>query len=99
MILSVSTLIIGSGAAIPSSVVNLSIGSVPSLQIAHIGQAAGDGGGGGHGRTHQVRPAALALAALEIAVRGRGTALARRQLVGIHGEAHRAAGFAPLEAR
>src|SRR4051794_39181258 len=40
----------------------------------------------------------IALAALEIAVRGRGTALARHELVWIHRKAHRAAGFSPVEA-
>ena len=44
-----------------------------------------------------VRPAA-ALAALEVAVRGGGAALAGAELVGVHGEAHRAAGHPPLEA-
>src|SRR3954465_4585653 len=38
------------------------------------------------------------LAALEIAVRSRGTALAGRELVGIHRKAHRATGFTPVEA-
>ena len=38
-----------------------------------------------------------ALAALEIAVRGRGADLATLELVGVHGQAHRAAGAAPLE--
>jgi hypothetical protein len=48
------------------------------------------------GLTRWVRPPALA--ALEIAVRGRGAALARLELVGIHRQAHRAARLAPLEA-
>ena len=42
--------------------------------------------------------ALVALAALEIAVRGRGAALARRELVGVHRQAHRAARLAPFEA-
>ena len=45
-----------------------------------------------------MRAALEALTALEIAVRGRGAALAGLELVGVHGEAHRAAGLAPLEA-
>ena len=36
--------------------------------------------------------------AFEIAVRGRGAALARLELVGVHREAHRAARLAPFEA-
>src|SRR6476661_7691574 len=39
-----------------------------------------------------------ALTALEVAVRGRGAALARLELVGIHRKTHRAAGLAPVEA-
>jgi hypothetical protein len=37
------------------------------------------------------------LPALEIAVRGRGAAFFRQQLVGVHGQAHRAARLAPFE--
>src|SRR5580658_10902670 len=37
------------------------------------------------------------LTALEVAVRGRGTTLSHRQLVRIHGQAHRAPGLAPFE--
>ena len=42
---------------------------------------------------------ALALTALEVAVGGRRAALLRGELVGVHAEAHRAAGTAPLAAR
>ena len=42
---------------------------------------------------------APALAALEVAVAGGGGALAGGQLVGVHGQAHRAARLAPVEAR
>ena len=48
------------------------------------------------GVTRCVRPPALA--AFEVAVRGRGAALARLQLVGVHRQAHAAARLAPLEA-
>src|SRR5690349_3663920 len=44
-----------------------------------------------------MRASALALASFEIAVRGRGAALARSEAIGIHPEAHRAARLAPLE--
>ena len=54
-------------------------------------------GRGGHLRADEVRPPATALAALEVPVRRRGAALARREDVGVHAEAHRAAGEAPLE--
>ena len=49
------------------------------------------------GRDEVGAPAA-ALAALEVAVRGRGAALARLEDVGVHAQAHRAAGDAPVEA-
>src|SRR6478735_6058729 len=49
-------------------------------------------------RRDEVRATALALAALEVAVRRGRRALAGRELVGVHAEAHRAAGVAPLGA-
>src|SRR5215203_5613525 len=52
-----------------------------------------------HRRRDEVGAALEALAALEVAVRGRGAALLRGEAVGVHGEAHRAAGLAPVEAR
>src|SRR3954468_3092662 len=45
-----------------------------------------------------MRAGAAALAALEVAVRGRRHALARRRDVGVHAQAHRAARAAPVEA-
>src|SRR5579872_2444954 len=66
-------------------------------ESADIRQFAGHGSGGGHGRTHQVRPSAATLAALEIPVRGGRASLARRESVGVHRQTHRAAGFAPFE--
>ena len=60
---------------------------------------AGDGGGRGDGGGDEMRSPAASLAPLEVAVRGRSTALARRELVGVHGEAHGATRFAPVEAR
>ena len=53
---------------------------------------------GRHGRGNQVCSTAGALAPFEVAVAGGGTALARLQAVSVHGQAHRAAGLAPLEA-
>ena len=49
-------------------------------------------------RRGEERPAALALAALEVPVRGADRVLAGRQLVAVHRDAHRAAGLAPLGA-
>ncbi len=59
---------------------------------------AGDGGGGGHLGADEVGAASAALAAFEVAVGGGGAALAGLEDVGVHGEAHAAAGLAPLEA-
>ena len=52
---------------------------------------------GRHRGRDQMRAATLALAAFKIAVRGRSTTLAGRELVGIHGQAHAAARLAPVE--
>src|ERR1700680_303872 len=68
------------------------------LPVPHVDEMPGYCRGGGHGRRNEMRAALVALAALEVAVRGRGATLAGIELVGIHGEAHRAAGLAPLEA-
>src|SRR5215470_9761265 len=70
-----------------------------SGERAYVGQAAHHRRRRRHGGANQVSAAPAALAALEVAVRGRGAALAGLELVGIHGEAHGAAGLAPLEAR
>ena len=55
-----------------------------SHQLAHVGQPPGDRRRRRHRRAQQVGAAAPALPALEVAVRGRGAALARRELVGVH---------------
>ena len=68
-------------------------------RAADVDEVAVERRGGRHLRADEVRAAAAALAALEVAVRGRGAALARREDVGVHPEAHRAAREAPLEAR
>src|SRR5829696_976341 len=70
-----------------------------SPPVADIHEPPGDRRRRRHRRRDEVGAALEALAALEIAVRGRGAALLRRQPVGVHGQAHRAAGLAPVEAR
>ena len=65
--------------------------------VAHIRERALDRSGGGHRRAHEVGTSAAALAAFEVAVRRAGAALAGGQLVGVHPQAHRAAGIAPFE--
>src|ERR1035441_376697 len=51
-----------------------------------------------HLRAHQVCASASSLAAFEVAVAGGGTTFARRKNIGIHAQAHGAAGLAPVEA-
>src|SRR5688572_22185384 len=58
---------------------------------------AGDGSRGHHRGRHQMRACAGALAPAEIPVGGRCATLARSDEVAIDADAHRAAGFAPLE--
>src|SRR5438067_1067113 len=96
MIWSVSTLARSSGATMPLRTVNFSIPSAPATNVDEV---ASNRRGGGHRRTHEVRAPTRALAALEVAVRGGRAALAGIQAVGIHAQAHRATGLAPLETR
>src|SRR5688572_15177508 len=106
MIWSVSTADRFSGAAMPVCVVNASMSGLRTLcggcdsrgKIARAGETAHDGGRCGDQGRHEVSAPALALTALEVAVARRGAALARRELVGVHAEAHRAAGEAPFGA-
>ena len=52
-----------------------------------------------HRRRHEMGPAAGPLAPFEISIAGRGAALSGLKHVGIHRQAHTAAGFPPLESR
>ena len=67
-------------------------------QPARVGDDAGDRAGGRRQRRRQEGPAALALAALEVAVAGADRVLPGAELVAVHRDAHRAAGLAPLGA-
>src|SRR5712691_763744 len=67
------------------------------LEFAYIREMARNRGCRRHGRTHQMGASAAPLPSFEIAVGGRGAALARLQPVGIHRQAHRASRFAPFE--
>src|ERR1700691_261984 len=101
MIWSVSTSERSSGTARPVTTVTGFIGAPPSssvetsrpssVEVGRRGEVAGDGGGGGDGGGDEVGAAAAALAALEVPVGRRRAAFAGRELVGVHGEAHRAA--------
>src|ERR1039458_3445225 len=52
----------------------------------------------GHFRRDQMGPPAASLAAFKVPVRSRGAALAGRENVRIHAQAHRTTGLAPIEA-
>src|SRR5262249_9387475 len=74
------------------------IARMGSAPVADVDEVALDGGRGGHLRADEVGAPAAPLAALEVAVRGRGAALAGLEDVGVHAQAHRAARTAPVEA-
>src|SRR3954462_665609 len=67
-------------------------------EVRRRGPPPGHGGGRCDQRRDQVGAPALALPALEVAVGRRGAALPRRQLVGVHAQAHGTARLAPLGA-
>src|SRR4051812_28429430 len=96
MIWSVSTSARLSGMATPRMVLTACM--LVALPVANVDEVAGDRGGSGHRGADQVGAAAGTLPALEVAVRGAGTALTGQQEVGVHAQAHRAARVAPLEA-
>src|ERR671916_1443161 len=96
MIWSVSTLLRRSGSAVPVWVVNLSTDQHLLFDVGGRAQPARDRGGRRDQRRDEMGPAALALPALEVAVRRGRRPLPRCELVGVHAEAHRAACGAPL---
>src|SRR5690349_10140473 len=99
MIWSVSTLGWSTGSAGASRVVKGSMARLLAEQAADVGETAGDRGGRGHRRADEMSAHAGTLAADEVAVGGRGNALARLAGVAVHADAHRAAGLlAPFEA-
>src|SRR5262245_48489554 len=64
---------------------------------ADVDEVAFERGSCCHRWRDQMRAALVALTAFEVAVRGRSTALAGLQLIGVHAEAHGAAGLTPFE--
>src|SRR5581483_10187252 len=96
MIWSVSTSTRSITASRPVWRINGSIFLPLVVPLADVDEVAGDRRRRGHGRADEVRAAALALAALEVAVRGGGAALPRLQHVRVHAQAHRAARLAPV---
>src|SRR5450432_4125847 len=69
-----------------------------SAPTPNVDKPAGYRGRRRHRRRDQMGAALIALTPLKVAVRSRSAALAGPELVGIHREAHRAAGLAPVEA-
>ena len=90
---SVSTSARSSGSARPVCVGE----RLHAYRSSGVREVAGDRGRGRDGRADEVRAAAPALTSLEVPVARRGAALAGRELVRVHAEAHRAAGVPPLE--
>src|SRR5579884_2829375 len=70
---------------------------VPCLQLPNIDEMSVDGCRCGHCRADEVRAPAASLAALKIAVAGRGAAFALGEAVAVHGDTHAAPGLAPLK--
>src|SRR5438270_2023828 len=95
MIWSVSTLARSSGAIRPL----IRRRGSKELERSHVHEVSGKSCGRRHRRAEEMRAATGALTAFEVAVARRGAAFARRQDVGIHAQAHRAAGIAPLKTR
>src|SRR5207244_7520566 len=87
-----------SGTARPSSAAADGGEALDARQRPGIGYDAVDRRNGGGQRRGEERATALALAPLEVAVRRADRVLARRELVAVHRDAHRAAGLAPLGA-
>src|SRR5215203_1888592 len=96
MTASVSTLARSSGATRPSREMNLSM--LCLAERAHIDKMAGYRRRRRHRRTDEMRAAAGTLTAFEIAIGSRCATFARRQLIFVHAQAHRAPGLAPFEA-
>src|SRR2546423_15545740 len=67
------------------------------LQVADIYEMTDNSSGSGHSRADEMSASAASLAALEIAVAGRGTAFAFAKPIAIHGNTHAAARFTPFE--
>src|SRR5215469_16567794 len=69
------------------------------VKLTHIHEMPGNSCCRGHYRADQVRPAFAPLPPLEVAIRGAGTSLVRRQHVGVHSNTHAAARVTPLNPR
>src|SRR6476660_1229380 len=71
----------------------------PSRETPHVGDGAGHCGCRSGEWTGEKCPTALPLTPLEVPITGAHRAFSRGELVAVHGDAHRAARFAPFGAR
>src|SRR5689334_21240400 len=100
MIRSVSMSLPRIGTAVPPTLMIFTISLMlpRSLVLARVDDLAVKRRRHHHGRAHQQRaPLRAALPANKVSIRRRRRDLASRELVGIHRQAHRAPGFAPLK--
>src|SRR5437867_2205678 len=97
MMASVSTFARSSGITRPVWTRKEFMVAVPLGEMPHVDEMPGDRGARRHRGTDEMRAAAAALPAFEIAVRRRRAALAGFEPVVVHREAHRASGLAPFE--
>src|SRR5215475_13823403 len=68
------------------------------VPLPDIDEMALDGGSYSHGGRHEMRPAACPLSPFYVPIASGSAPFPRLKHVGIHGEAHAAAGFSPLKA-
>src|SRR5215212_275752 len=94
MIWSVSTSLRSKGAAVPRMTL---IGSIALPQFSRRRERSRNRRSCGHRGRDEMRSSTWSLPALKIPIRRRGAALAGSQLVGVHAQAHRAAGGTPFE--
>src|ERR1700738_4824051 len=98
MMASVSTLARSRGATNPVRMRNACIREALA-KPANVDEVTRDARCGRHRGADQMRASSGALSSLEVAVGRRRATLARLEPVVVHRQTHRAAGFAPLEAR
>src|SRR6056297_3976724 len=97
MMASVSMLMRKSGAAMPVWVTNGSISPNLPRELAHVGDASGDGGSGHRGGAGEVGTGAGALPVLEVAVGAGDHPLPAAEVLAAGEETHGAAGLTPFE--
>src|SRR5688572_4399109 len=71
--------------------------TISSCPFPDIDEVPFDSGGDSHRRRHEMSPAAGSLASFEVSIAGGGAALSGPKHIGIHRQAHTAAGFPPFK--